>query len=366
MTERAQVKIFVTDCEGPISKNDNAYELASHYIPGGSRFYALISRYDDVLAEVLRREDYKAGDTLKLILPFLKAYGVTDQNMIDFSARDIRLVRDAKDTMRFVQKTMPAYIVSTSYEHYISALCKAISFPEKNTYSTKVNLDKYLIESSEKEVLKQLLTKEIAKMPMIQIPKNAATLADFSSQDQATLKRLDEIFWKQIPKMVIGRIYHEVNPVGGREKAVAVREIIAKCDCDVDCVLYVGDSITDVECFRLVRDGGGVAVSFNGNEYAVRAVQVAVMSESTVATSILADVFCRGGKDAVLRLAEEWASTDLERFEISSALLERAKQLRSQGFPKMSLITSSNREKITKDSVAFRKTVRGEAIAGLG
>ncbi|HOQ19948.1 MAG TPA: energy-converting hydrogenase A, subunit R, partial [Methanothermobacter sp.] len=28
-------KLFVTDCEGPISLNDNAFELASHFIPDG-------------------------------------------------------------------------------------------------------------------------------------------------------------------------------------------------------------------------------------------------------------------------------------------------------------------------------------------
>ncbi len=31
--ERVNVRIFVTDCEGPISKNDNAFEVASRFIP---------------------------------------------------------------------------------------------------------------------------------------------------------------------------------------------------------------------------------------------------------------------------------------------------------------------------------------------
>ncbi len=70
-------KVFVSDCEGPISKNDNAFELASQFIPSGDRLFTQISRYDDILADIIKREDYKAGDTLKLILPFLKAYDVT-------------------------------------------------------------------------------------------------------------------------------------------------------------------------------------------------------------------------------------------------------------------------------------------------
>jgi energy-converting hydrogenase A subunit R len=365
LTKHQQQRIFVTDCEGPISKNDNAYELTSRYIPEGSKFYTLLSRYDDVLADVVKRKGYKAGDTLKLILPFLKAYDVTDQKMIDFSAKDIRLIAGAMDTMHFVHKTMPSFIVSTSYEHYISALCKAIGFPLENTYSTKVNLDKYPIKPEEKETLKQI-AKEIMKMPIIEIPKNAKSLDELSLKDQATIKRLDGIFWSQIPHMSLGKIFDEVNPVGGREKAVAVKEIAAKCDCGVDCVLYVGDSITDLECFQLVRSDGGLTVSFNGNEYAVREAQIAVMSEHTVVTSVLTDVFSRLGKDAVLQLVREWSFSALKRFETNPALLRQVGQLYSDNLPKVTIITSDNREEIVKESVAFRKKVRGEAIARLG
>ncbi len=65
--ERVNVRIFVTDCEGPISKNDNAFEVASRFIPEGGEFFGKVSRYDDVLADVVKRPGYKAGDTLKLI-----------------------------------------------------------------------------------------------------------------------------------------------------------------------------------------------------------------------------------------------------------------------------------------------------------
>ena len=59
-------RAFISDCEGPISKNDNAYEMTAHYVPHGNKLFTIISRYDDVLAEVLKRSGYKAGDTLKI------------------------------------------------------------------------------------------------------------------------------------------------------------------------------------------------------------------------------------------------------------------------------------------------------------
>src|SRR3990170_5504815 len=112
-------RIFVSDCEGPISKNDNAFELTSHYVPEGSSFFALVSTYDDVLADVVKRPGYKAGDTLKLILPFLKAYGVTNQAILEYSSKNVLLVPGAKETLQFVSSFMPSFIVSTSYEQYM-------------------------------------------------------------------------------------------------------------------------------------------------------------------------------------------------------------------------------------------------------
>jgi energy-converting hydrogenase A subunit R len=365
LTTRSAKRIFVTDCEGPISKNDNAYELTSHFIPNGEKIFSLISKYDDVLTDVLKRKDYKAGGTLKLILPFLRIYGVTNQKMKDFSERNIFLISGAKDTMQFVQKIMPSFIVSTSYEHYLSALCKAVGFPFENTYNTKVNIDAYNTTKEETETLKQI-AKEIAKMPMIEIPKNAKSLEDFSPNDQKMIKRLDEIFWNQICQMSLGKMFDEVNPVGGREKANSTKEIVARKGCNVDCVMYVGDSITDVECFKFVRNGDGLTVSFNGNEYAVREAEIALMSENTIVTSIIADIFARFGKGSVLQLAKEWSFSALKQFEVNLTLMKQVHQLYPKRLPKVEVITRYNTKRLVKESVAFRKSVRGEAIARLG
>ena len=92
-------RIFVSDCEGPISKNDNAFELAENFIPNGDKFFTTVSLYDDVLADALKKPGYSAGSTLKLILPFFKAYGLTDSQMEEFSARNIILIANSKTTL---------------------------------------------------------------------------------------------------------------------------------------------------------------------------------------------------------------------------------------------------------------------------
>lgn len=358
-------RIFVSDCEGPISKNDNAFELTTHFVPNGDMLFTVISRYDDVLADIVKRPGYKAGDTLKLILPFLKAYGVTDQKMRKFSAQSLVLIPRIIETLQHIGSIASAFVVSTSYEHYIRALCQAVGLPPENAYSTKVNLDKYSITEEETKTLKHI-AEEIAHMPIIEIPHRTKALAGLTSEDQETIKRLDEIFWKEITCTDCGRMFSEINPVGGKEKVAAIEDIVQKVSASLADVMYVGDSITDEEAFKLVRENGGLTVSFNGNYYAVGNAEVAIMSENSVATAVIADMFLRHGKQQTLRLVENWGGKALSKSLVDSTLLERLSVLYPMELPKVKIITGKNMEALAKESSEFRKKVRGEAIGRLG
>ena len=368
VAEASQTKnqrIFVTDCEGPISKNDNAFELTSHFVPNGDKFFALISKYDDVLADVVKKPRYKAGDTLRLILPFLKAYGATNEKIREYSSKNILLVPGAQETLQFVRNLMPSFIVSTSYEQYISSLCHLTSFPYDNVYCTKLNIDKYKMSKEETKRLKEI-REEISAMSIVEIPKNAKSVRDFSQRDQETIQKLDVIFWKEISKMESGKMLEEVSPVGGYEKAKAIQDIVERMDSRFDSVMYVGDSITDVPPFQLMRKNGGPTISFNGNEYAIREAEIAVLSGNTIVTSVLAEAFSRLGKDQVIRLVEKWNSSGLKKYCVAPTLRERMVKLYPAAFPQVEIITADNMERLKKESSAFRKTVRGEAIGKLG
>lgn len=358
-------RFFISDCEGPISKNDNAFEIATHFIPDGDKLFANISKYDDVLADVLRKPGYSAGSTLKLVLPFFKAYDVTDKQMMDFSAENIVLIANSKDTLRHVQGITNAFIVSTSYEHYIKALCAALEFPFENTYCTKLSLDKYAITPQEKKRLKEI-AKEIAKMQIITIPAAAKTTEDFSRSDQATIERLDEIFWNEIPQMSLGKLLTDVVTVGGEQKAEAIRDAAKRLGVGLEDVMYVGDSITDVNAFKLVRLSGGLTVSFNGNSYAVRNADVAVLSESNLVTALIADLFCRLGKEQTLKAFDSWNYETLKKNKVDDALLKQLSTLNSDALPKVQIVTAQNMESLVKESSEFRKKVRGVAIGRLG
>jgi energy-converting hydrogenase A subunit R len=327
-------KVFISDCEGPITKNDNAAELAEAFVPAGARFFKTISLYDDYLAEVVKRPGYKAGDTLRLILPFFKAFGLDNRSMVKFSRRNIDLIPQAQYMLRKVLDIMPAYIVSTSYVHYIKAVCEAMEFPVANTYSTELDLDAYLLDESEKTELKDL-HKRILELPEFSIPAGASSADALSDSDKNTVMELDRIFWEILPEMQVGRIIEQVNPIGGREKARAIREIAEVEDVGLEDVFYVGDSITDVEAFRMVKNGGGIALSFNGNDWAVRDASFAVTAQNALPIGWLAQLFLDQGRMGFEDLT-------------------------------MSVLSPETVETISRLSCRVRKNVRTEKIGGLG
>ena len=358
-------RVFISDCEGPISKNDNAFEITARFVPNGDKLFTLISKYDDVLADVLKRLGYSAGSTLKLILPFLKAYDVTDSQMEEFSAQNLILIANSKDTLQHVRAVASAFIVSTSYEHYIKALCRALDFPYENTYCTKLRLDKYVVSEKEKVRLKDI-AKEIAQMHMIAIPPAAKTVEDFSAADQETIGRLDAIFWSEIASMGLGKIFSDVTTVGGSQKAEAIEDAVEGLRAQLSDVMYVGDSITDVEAFKLVRENGGLTVSFNGNQYAVKNAEAAVLSENSTVTAVIADLFCNFGKQQTLQMLKNWNRETLRKSAVSQPLLDKFFALYPAALPKVQIVTAKNMEQLAKESSEFRKKVRGESIGRLG
>jgi len=358
-------RLFISDCEGPISKNDNAFELASQFLPNGDRLFATISKYDDIIAYILKRPGYRAGYTLKLILPFLKAFDVTDQMIREFSAQNLMLVSNAAGMLQYIGKIAHAFIVSTSYEHYIKVLCKKLSFPYENTYCTKMSLDHYELAEGENKKLKQY-SLEISRMPVLEITQDVKSLEDFPTEQRAIIHRLDEIFWNEIPEMKIGLIFQNVMPVGSGEKAEAVVATVEKLGTGLRNVMYIGDSVTDVEALRLVAKNRGLAISFNGNRYAVANANIAILSEDSIITTLIADVFCRFGREEALSLVQNWSRDELKDCRANKILLSRLLETYPTELPKARIVSRENVDALSRESTEFRKRIRGEAVGGLG
>jgi len=335
--------MYCTDLEGPVTKNDNASEMCAAIVPDGAELFRRISLYDDYLAEVINMPGYRAGDTLRLILPFMMAYGLTQERMVSFSAEGILVVPGAGEVLGAIAKKAPAYIISTSYCQYVHAVCSAIDFPRDQTFCTRVNLGDLGIPDDEVAQVKRLASRVLAR-PAIEIPALASSLDDMSERDAETLADLDEVFWDVLPELSVYGIVEEVSPVGGPEKASSIRRAAQREGVDMDGVIYVGDSITDVEAFRTVRREGGLAVSFNGNRWAVEEADVALVCPRAEPVLPMATAFLEGGREAVE--GADWA----------------------KGFNGCTAewLHDGDIEVLVAASEEMRKKVRGEVVGRLG
>ncbi len=358
-------QVFISDCEGPLSINDNAFEAAQAFIPRGDCLFALLSRYDDVLADLVKRPGYRAGTTLTLLTPFLKAYGVTNAQLLEHAADTLVVLPGVEEVLRHLTAHLPVFLVSTSYEHYLTALCAHLDVPRANVYCTPLDLDRYPLPANEAAHLRALAD-EVTSYPMIQVPDHATALHDLSAIDRATIAKLDAVFEQTIPRMTCGRLLKEIIPMGGEGKATAVRAIVSRVVSDLARVMYVGDSITDVQALQLVAAGGGLAIAFNGNRYAVANAEIAVLSDTALVTALLVDVFSQRGKQAVLDLARHWSRRAVETASAPSALVEALLDQPSTRFPTVYVVEDANMEAVIEESSRVRERVRGAAIGRLG
>ena len=304
------------DLEGPLSPQDNAYEVMK--LVGkegkvgeggkeGARVFEAISKYDDFIS-LQEREGYEPGDTLALIVPFLLLHGVTEAEIKRVSER-AKLVDGARELFERLQEgggekegkerekegkggeKWEVYIISTSYEQHAYNVGRRLGVPEENIVCTRLDLEGARARLGEKEAFFSLVEK---------VEEDLIGL--YSSIDEAGrerfVSRLDEFFFRQLPALgydVLGA----TRVVGGERKAEAVRKIARAKGVRLSEVIAVGDSITDYKMLREVAQHGGVAVVFNGNEYAVPYANVGLASLNVGSLWVLCDAFARGGKRAV-------------------------------------------------------------------
>ncbi len=336
-------KFYVTDCEGPLSINDNAYEISDYFIPEGGEFFSILSNYDDMLVEK-NTEGYLAGSTLKLILPFFKAYGITEKDLIEFSEDNINMVDGAYQMISYVQNIMPCYIVSTSYNQYIKALCDKTGFNYENTYSTQLELDKYDLNNKEQDSL-------------ISIHENILFDSSFDN--------INHFFTKIISKMEINNLIDSVTPVGGIGKRNAILDIVEKNNYEPSNLMYSGDSITDCEALEYAKENDGISISFNGNIHSINSAAISITSTNNLILALIADIFNNKGTSGVYDFISEYNENSLETIlnystnkEISQELLVNKASI--------DIITENNIEELNNQSKKIRNIVRGQKIGNLG
>lgn len=242
------------DLEGPLSPQDNAYELMKLF-PNGDRVFEVISRYDDLLT-LEEREDYEPGDTLALIVPFLILHHISEEDITELAGK-ASLTGGAEKLIAWLQsKGWKVFCISTSYQQYAYHITQKLGIYAHNVACTTFPLDRLRADLSreEKELVQQVEDELLAMNP---------------SDDDKIKQRLDSFFWEKLPSTKLGQAIQEVKPVGGRRKVAALKKFADKYDQPLSSWVVIGDSITDFRMLQAVEEAKGLAIAFNANQYAL-------------------------------------------------------------------------------------------------
>jgi energy-converting hydrogenase A subunit R len=288
------VKIICFDLEGPLSPQDNAYEVMG-LVEGGHKIFEVLSRYDDLLT-LEKRPGYEPGDTLSLIVPFLLHHGIKEEDIKKVSST-AKIVDGVKETIEALKKIgWDPHIISTSYEPHALSIASKIGIPRHKVHCTRLPLEKMRKEAGDSaSVLIGDVEKDILN-----------GLYSDLSDDVKIKERLDRFFWEDLPGTPMGKAMKEVVVVGGQRKMDAVGAIAKKAERGIDEVVAVGDSITDYKMLGTVKDAGGVAVAFNGNQYSIPYATVGLASTDMRMLLVIIEGYECGQTKGAISVVKEW------------------------------------------------------------
>jgi len=285
------VNFICFDLEGPLSPQDNAYELMKLF-PNGDKIFEIISRYDDLLA-LEEREDYEPGDTLALIVPFLILHNISENDIASL-ARKASLTSGAAELISQLQlKGWKVFCISTSYEQYAFHITQKLDIYAHNVACTSFPLDKFRLT----------LCKEDSAL-LRQIEQDILTMSPVTDDDRIK-QSLDDFFWKKLPATELGMAIKEVKPVGGRRKVAALNRFADTYTQPLPKWVVIGDSITDFRMLQAVDEAGGLAIAFNANEYALPYSTMSLASTHISDLIEILETWQKGQRRGVERVVKE-------------------------------------------------------------
>ena len=277
--------IVCFDLEGPLSPQDNAYEVMG-LIPSGHHIFEVISRYDDLLA-LEGRPDYEPGTTLALIVPFLVLHDLSEEDVERVSAQ-AALVSGARELIADLQgEGWSVFIISTSYQQHALWTAQRLGVEPENVACTSLPLAQYQQQLKDGDVTL-----------FVQAERDILRL--YPPRDDGEIKRrLDQFFWTDLPRTRLGKVLEEVKVMGGRRKAEAAGDFARRRGQTLADVVAVGDSITDAAMLQAVHRAGGLAIAFNANQYALPHASVGLASTDLRELHPILAAWREGGREGV-------------------------------------------------------------------
>ena len=356
------------DLEGPISIIDFAADIGrmlskkvelnlQDYDMG--EFFYMISNYDDYIIDIpgvkdkLNIPEYQPGDTLRIMAPLYVAC-FSDDELINLAKQNLGLLPGCKDLMVNLHKNWDVFVISTSYTQFAHNVTAALDIPQDHVYCTDLNVKDLKEDLTNIDDTIDILVREIFQKYL-----------DNDKILESVIDDLNEFFWKG-PDTDYIKVMNQVKVRGGKRKELAVEDISKRTNTPISRMIALGDSITDINMLQRLKDEGGIAVSFNGNDFTISRATVAVTTPNNLGVLPLFEA-----KDDIKQFLAQWES-EYERFredpnKIPKGLIsEKNKEyfIQHNFVPEIDDLTnkSENQLKVIIDKQKkIRKLVRGWA-----
>jgi energy-converting hydrogenase A subunit R len=356
------------DLEGPISVIDFAADIGrmlskkqelnlQEYDMG--EFFFMISNYDDYIIDIpgvkekLNIPEYQPGDTLRIMAPLYVAC-FSDNELTNLAKQNLGLLPGCKELMSILHEEWDVFIISTSYTQFAHNVTAALGIPQDHVYCTDLHV----------KDLKQGLA-NIGDTVNTLVREIFQKYLDNDKNLDSVINDLNEFFWKG-PETDYIKVMNQVKVRGGKRKEMAVEDISKRTSTPISRMIALGDSITDINMLQRLKDEGGIAVSFNGNDFTISRATVAVTTPNNLGVLPIFEA-----KDEIQQFLEKWES-EYESFKgfpnmIPDGLIsEEFKKLCVQNdfVPEIDDLTNKTKSQlrlIIEKQKKMRKMVRGWA-----
>lgn len=317
--------ILFTDGEGPLVLTDLARAAAARmqlehngHAVDGRFLFDTISLYNAYKAETTGPN--QPGDTLALLIPHLVTHKIGDDDL-QAEAAKTQLAPGVKEFLDLVRRDWEIYVVSSAYNHlwnYVKHKAD-LGLTYREVISSGVKLGRIWLSQEAKDKIhqaeQQVLDRETGILKETEAFKNGTSVQEIFDTGTSlgeVCEIFDRLYISDLPRL--GFVpSHACDVMNGKRKAEFVYQKALERGVDISRVAYIGDSITDDQALKLVREHQGLAIALNGDEFAIRNANVAVALEDRRNLKPILDAWANSGMEGINHFVEGQSSQAVDK-----------------------------------------------------
>lgn len=351
-------RFFICPCDEVFITDNYLRGLCDRYIKNGATLYDAIAKYETISSFMLHRSNDKLKNRAGMVIPFLKASGITDHDAYEFAKETVQPMPGSCESIRYLSSLMPTFMFTEGTEHLSMTISDLFGIRSDFISDTKVDFDAIELDRNEAKKIRGFAD-TIANLKVTKEPVPLDLDGGISREDTDLFYKLDDIFNRSFPELESFGKFTELTTAGSNERSYFLLNTRHNLQIDFDDIAYVGHDAQDSVGMELVKEKDGLSISFNGDNFALKEANIAVMSDNPIVVAVLTAEFYDYGIDSVFDLVENWnkdylsTRTCSDRNLMDTMLAQCKKKL-----PVVKRVTRDNLDELTEESMTYRRKMR--------